>query len=319
MVVGEAVGPPGGGDVAHAVAPGAQGVDRGLAQDDLARGREGLAVDEALVRARQVEVVGGAGAQVVADLAAVAAEDLAARAADRDGHRAVEQLVSALAKPAARLELPPRGRREPHAERAVGEANAEVRHELGVEEAPLVQVRAELGALLAGLVVVGDDLPVEDRPLGPLLDRAGERLGAEAPRGPGAEEPGRLVGEELLQELADRRVKAQVLLPHHPVDHRPAPLTGAHAVEQALLLGDHQGRGVVRMAVAAADEVAADAPQVDPRAGHEGGDGDLALDPLEQVVGDAGHRGLLRLHPVKPPAEETGRSSSVASLEISFL
>ena len=93
---------------------------------------------------------------------------------------------------------------EPHAERPVGQADLEARHELAVGQGPLLEIRSKFRAFLARLVVVGDDLAVELLPLGLLVDRAGERLGTEAARGTRAEELVRLVREELLHEFPGR-------------------------------------------------------------------------------------------------------------------
>ena len=61
-------------------------------------------------------------------------------------------------------------------------------------------------------------------------------------------------------------------------------------MEEVLVLGDDERRGVVLVAVATTDEVAADSAQLDAGALDQEGDRDLALDSVDQVVGDSGHR-----------------------------
>ena len=87
VLLGEAVHPVGGGDVAEAVPPEGQGVDQRLAQDDLALMSSGLEageVEDAAVGAGQVEVERRALLEVLADLAAVELGHLACLIEDRD-------------------------------------------------------------------------------------------------------------------------------------------------------------------------------------------------------------------------------------------
>ena len=141
VVVGEVLGAPGAGRVAEAAAPRAEEVDRGLAEDDLPRGEEGFGVEETAQRPREVEVIGSAGPQVVADLPAVAVEDLAGRAEDRQGQAAPKMLMaSLLPKPAARLTALLELRREFHAERAVGEAELKALDDLRRGDAALLEI-----------------------------------------------------------------------------------------------------------------------------------------------------------------------------------
>ena len=102
VLVGETSGAVGGGHVAQAGAPKAEGVYERLAEDDFAAGEAAL-VPDASVRAGQVEVGGLAGAGVPVELAAVDFDHSARGLSNGDNHTTVEVLVARLAEEAKPL------------------------------------------------------------------------------------------------------------------------------------------------------------------------------------------------------------------------
>jgi hypothetical protein len=171
QLVGEALHAIGRRHVAVARAPEGQRVDQRLGQDDLARGGERGAVEDPGVRARQVQVLGRARAQVVQQLAAVHLDHVAALVEHRDYQGAVEVLVAAFSDQADLLQPGAdvgaglaRLLRQPQAQRTVGHAELEGRDQLGMRQAARLEVSRRLSRGLQALVVVVDGL-VQQRPV----------------------------------------------------------------------------------------------------------------------------------------------------------
>ena len=140
-------------DVAEARAPQGQSINDGFAQEPFllpAAGPQRRRVPHRPMLAGQVQVQRRPLPQGPRDLAGVHLRHVAVLVEDRDDHRAAEVLVAAHADDAEPLQLllePPARRRRPRhaiAEGAVGVADLEELHRLGVEAAPLLQVAHRL-------------------------------------------------------------------------------------------------------------------------------------------------------------------------------
>ena len=122
-------------------------------------------------------------------------------------------------------------RRDPVAERAVGEAEPEALEGLGVPEAAAFEVGDRLGRVLERLVVVADDLGQQLLVVGVEGDGGGKGaavVSVAAGRRSGHE--GGISFAEDLDGVAERDAPRF----HHPVDDRAALLAGAHAVPEIL-------------------------------------------------------------------------------------
>src|SRR6185437_13448796 len=147
------------GNIPEAGHPEGKRIDQRLTQDDFLRAAarrtavRSTGVPDAAVRTWEVQVIGRAGTQVIADLAAVDLRDLAGVADHGDHERAVEVLVAGLAQDShplkRRTQLRTRLvllRRQPIGERAVGVAESEAFDELAVPEASGLEVFQRLRA-----------------------------------------------------------------------------------------------------------------------------------------------------------------------------
>ena len=298
VIVGEACGAVGGGDVAEARAVEAQCVDERLAHDHLAA-REPFVVPDPAVGAGEVEVQRRALSEVGKQLAAVEFGDGARGVVDRDDHGPGQVLVATGSVDAEALESAPNLRtclavlgREPEPERAVGVAEPEPLDGHRVVDPAAGQVGQGLGGLGERRVVVGDDL---GEGLGVVAlggDRGGEVAHGADPDHLARCDDGDRVGAQQLDGVAER----DPLGLHHPVDHRATGLTSPHAVPQALRGRDHQRGGAVVVERAGAHQVLAGLLERHPRPDDQGDQVDLFFQPLDDLVGDAGH-GL-------PPSEK---------------
>jgi hypothetical protein len=125
---------------------------------------EGLAVEDAALRPRKVEVERRSLAELRAHLAAVHLHDLALRSEERHDEATRQVLVARLAKHAGLLEpltkrdaALPVSRGEAVAQRAVGEPQLEAIDHLDVEKAAPLEVAHALVALFQRAVVEVDD------------------------------------------------------------------------------------------------------------------------------------------------------------------
>ena len=209
----EALHPVDAGHVREAGAPEAHGVDQRLAQDHLpgpglamftppGRQHPGQVEHAALqrlalrvLRARQVQVLRGARAQLVQQLAPVHLHHLAGLRATgiehRHHQRAVEVLVPAVAdQPDAPQPRADRGAvlallvRQPQPQRAVGHAQLEGVHQVRMVQPARAQVLQCCRALLEPLVVVVDGLVQQRAVIGIQRHRCGQQAhGAALGRG----------------------------------------------------------------------------------------------------------------------------------------
>lgn len=183
VLIGEALDAVGRRDVAVARTPEGQRVDQGFAQDDLFAGLQRDSVEHAPaapVACRQVQMLRGAGAQVVQELPAVDLDHAALLVEDGNDQRAVEVLVAALAVQAdlgqacADVGAGLAGLLgQPQAEGAVGQTQLEVRDQLGMVEPARHQVGAGLARGQQPLVVVVNRLVQQRLVVG--IERHGRR------------------------------------------------------------------------------------------------------------------------------------------------
>ena len=293
--MGEALDAVGGRDVAEACAPECECVDERLAEDDFLRGDEGLDVEDAAVRAGEVEMERRAGAQLVSwrDLPAVGAEGLAPLAEDRDDERAVEVLVAAVPEDSELLEpcadllagLAVHGG-EAVAEGPVGVAEPEAVDEFGMDEASLLEIAECLRALLQRLVVVADHLAEKLAVVGVEVDGRRQLRDGRALRGVERGRRREVLGPQDLDGVPE----AHPFGLHHPVDRRAARLTSPEAVPEVLAGSHDEGRLAVVVEGTAADQIRPVAPELDAPRLSEALERDLLTDAPEQLVGDSRHR-----------------------------
>jgi hypothetical protein len=286
-------------------APEGQRVDQGLAQDRLFGAREARAVEDAALRARQVEVSRHVRRDVVVDLPPVELHHLALGAQERHHQRTAQVLVPRGAQDAEprqpgtqelpRLELT---RRQPVPERAVREPQPKCRGEVGVLEATPAQVALRVVALEQARVVVIRDL-AEQLGVARLLARERLELAAMQALHDRLRLPALCQIGPAAQQL-HRVPEAHALGLHHEVDHAPARLARPEAVPQVAVGRDHQRGLVVVVEGAEAEEVGTGAAEVDAARAHELFERDVALEPLNVLVGDPSHRAS----PSKRPSSE---------------
>jgi len=165
QLIGEATDTERARDVPIPRAPERQRVNQRFAQDHFLATGDAGEIEHAAMRAGQVQVLRRAGAQLVIrrDLAAVHLHDRARRIEHGHDQRAVEVLAAVLAIHAdalqTRADVGARHAvllRQAQAERAIGVAEPERRHEVRVRQATRVQVRLRFRSRLQGLVVVVD-------------------------------------------------------------------------------------------------------------------------------------------------------------------
>lgn len=298
----EAVDPVARGHVLEAGAPEAEGIDECLAQNQLVARSEGVEVPDTPVRAREVEVVRGAGSQVIPDLAAVHATHLPRRVENRDHEAAAQVLAAGVAVHAEVLEpladhlaVEALLARQPQAQGAVCVAELEGGDRVGVVDAALLEVGQGFRRGLEGGVVVRDDLGEQLVVLGVEHDgrrqledgRLGHRRRAERRRRPPS-----------AQDL-DGVTKRHALGPPGPLDDVTAGIA-REAVKQPLARRDDQGRRLVRtMKGTSSRQVLAVGPQLDPPRAYHGHQVVVPLDPLQLVVRDSTHQSPLSRNPVK--------------------
>ncbi len=242
--------------VGEALNPKRQRVEQSLAQDDLPARAQRRRVEDAPVRARQVQVKRRARPQPRGDLSTVHLGHSSRLVDDRDHDRAVEVFVAALAQDAeplkASAQLAPGLAvllRQTVRERAVGKANAEVLDHLRVLQASPLEIGERLGALLERRVVVVDHL-LQERLVVRARFHHRRQLRRRRPRrrrlrsAALAWREGGERGKVSPQHL-DRAPKAHPLGTHHPVDHAPSRLARSQAVPEVLVRRDDQARASV--------------------------------------------------------------------------
>ena len=177
MIRREAIHAVAGRHVAIARAPERQRIDERFAQNDFFRRRQRLLIPHAAVRTGQVQMQRRARPQAFGDLAAVHLDHLAHAIKNRNHDGPIEVLVSRVAKDAQLLQSPahvrsrlPVLRRQPQAQRAVGEPQPEVLDHLRRLQAALNQVGLRLGRPRERVVVVARDLHQELFVVGVAVD-----------------------------------------------------------------------------------------------------------------------------------------------------
>ena len=252
------------------------------------------------MRTGEVEVQRGAGFQVGADLPPVQLGDSPAGIGDGDGDRADEVLVAGSPVDAEALEAgtylgPADGpiRRQPEAERAVGEAKTEALYGNRVVDAASLQVPEGLRLALQRGVVVVDHLSQQGAVGGIGIDGRAQAPGRRANRrSPGSRAQ---VCRFASAEEFDGVAEADAFCSHHPVDDAAADMASPHAVPEAFGGSYDERRSVVVVERAATDEVGAGLLQLDAMAGDHLGQVDLLLQPLDHLVCDACHPASLPL------------------------
>lgn len=252
------------------------------------------------MRPRQVEVVRRALAQRFADLPAIQVHDPSVRVQDRHDQRPAQVFVAAVAQHPQRLQTAPHlrpglpvGLRQAVAQRPVGVAQPEGLDQLGMGQAPALQVGQGVGRPLQGGGVVADHLVHQRRVLG--RRRHGRQLrhggGLHRPRpGPGRRpRPGRDRRRIVRLQQLDRMAEANPLGLHHPGDH-VAGRVAAEAAPQILVRRHAQRRRVVLVERAASDPVFAAFLQLHPGRLDQPHQAHLRLQPLDLLVRDSGHK-----------------------------
>jgi hypothetical protein len=300
--------------VAEPGAPERQRVDHRLADDHLP-GLDRLGVPDAPVRARQIQVRRRAWPQVIADLAPVHPHHRPRRVDHREHDRAVEVLMAAVPQDAKRLQpgaqlgarLAVAGR-QPVAEGAVGEADAEPLQRLGLADAAAFQVAQRLRRRGQRLGVEGDHLGQQLGVARLHRHRRGQPRHRRAfrPRPPRRRRQRRSRSQQL-----HRVTERQTLGSHHPVDHRPARLTRPEAVPQVLGRSDHQARLPVLVERAQPHPVRPVAAQHHPPLGGQTLERHLGLEPVDLRLRNAGHAHLPARNLPVPGVHGTYASSAL--------
>ena len=165
VILGKPVHAITGGHIAKPRAPERQRIDDRFAQDDFLRSLQRFLIPHAPMRTWQVQMQGRSFAQVRRDLAAIHAENISFEIEDRKHHRAIEVLMARLAQNTQPLQTAAHlvpglavliRQRQPQL--AVGEADLEVLHHLGMIQAAALQIPQRFRRLLQRLVIKRDHI-----------------------------------------------------------------------------------------------------------------------------------------------------------------
>ncbi len=213
MLLGEAPGAEGAGDVSEAGGPEGEGIEGGLAENDLVGCLQGRPVDEASEGAGEVSVLVLGAAHGLCGAATVEADDASVGVAGGDREHASVEFVARVgvgeAEAGEALADGASGGAvlvgEGEAEGAIDEADLEVSEELGGVQAPLGEVGQGGGVLGEFGVVVAGDLGEQGSVVCVEGDRRGQqwRSGAFRRVSGGWREEGRGVGPEQFDTVAN--------------------------------------------------------------------------------------------------------------------